>query len=832
MTVNIDTLNGTFEKFVSLFDNATTTTQPQHLTIKELLNNIQSGAYAEQVNQARKLLAMEGRKSYDSYKKKSIAGVTLSAYCHHRQKTDATTKDKLIYHTGILQIDIDKIPTERLSEVKTTIQNDKHTLFCFDSLSGEGLKAGILINGNKHKESFLQAEKYYKENYGLVIDQSVKDVFRLCFVSYDAELFINPNAEPFLIQEPESKIQDSAKLQKPKNTTNSINTNDRMNKYAEQGIENARQIIIDSIPGNRHNARCRAGYLLGGYIAGGFFTKEYAMNQIESVVKSKTELPIEQAMNDIADSIEAGTSEPIIYKNLEKGRKDYLQQKHGNTWHNIQTVNQDTGEMTETSLPFVFWYENDKKELKILQTALYDFLKNNGIKRISIDTNDVRRFILVRIEHRIIFEIDIIWIRNFVKQKIESLPDQISENFTRKDLQELFLKGVSQYINSEKLSEFNLETIEFLQDTQHTAYFFFKNGFVEVTKDTIKLKSYKELSGYIWKSQIINHKFEVVTDTTKIEAFDFSRFIENICSIRLPEKKLDVERHEALICTIGYLLHNYRTTANKFAVILSEANINDEPQGRTGKGLLLQSINKLRKVTTIDGKNFSFDSQFAFQTVELDTQILFFDDVLKYFNFQRLFSAITEGLSFERKHKDRINLSAENSPKIVVSTNFSIQGKSESDKGRKYEMELLCYYNADYRPVNDFGAEFFHAWNPEQWNLFYNYMIYCEQTYFINECKLPSYSSETIDEKKLLNATNAEFIEYANELPFNKSLPVTETYTNFLEFAGLTSKEVSKIRFNKWLKDYCDFKKLKYQSQSLFTEGKTIRFHLISKDFS
>jgi len=154
--------------FVSLFANAQITDNPLHITLCDLLRCIKDGTYAQQVNTAR-VLRKSDKKQYDDFKKKNVAGFTLSAYCKHRKSDEKATEsekaDKLIKHTGLLQIDIDNIGKDDLPEVRRKIESDKHTLFSFESLSGEGLKAGIFIDSTKHKESFLQAERYYKETY-------------------------------------------------------------------------------------------------------------------------------------------------------------------------------------------------------------------------------------------------------------------------------------------------------------------------------------------------------------------------------------------------------------------------------------------------------------------------------------------------------------------------------------------------------------------------------------------------------------------------------------------------------------------------------------------
>ncbi|HLV50344.1 MAG TPA: VapE domain-containing protein, partial [Flavobacterium sp.] len=66
----------------------------------------------------------------------------------------------------------------------------------FISSSGNGLKIFVKVNSvqENHKEAFLALQKFYEEFLSLPIDKSGKDVTRLCFVSYDTDLYLNENA--------------------------------------------------------------------------------------------------------------------------------------------------------------------------------------------------------------------------------------------------------------------------------------------------------------------------------------------------------------------------------------------------------------------------------------------------------------------------------------------------------------------------------------------------------------------------------------------------------------------------------------------------------------
>ena len=123
-----------------------------------------------------------------------------------------------------------------------------------------------------------------------------------------------------------------------------------------------------------------------------------------------------------------------------------------------------------------------------------------------------------------------------------------------------------------------------------------------------------------------------------------------------------------------------RNKMNNKAIILNDEVISDNPEGGTGKGLFIQGIKQLKKTSILDGKAFDDKKSFPYQTVSQDCTVLVFDDVKQNFNFESKFSLVTEGLTLERKNKDAIKLSVEESPKLVISTNYAIKGAGNSNR--------------------------------------------------------------------------------------------------------------------------------------------------------
>lgn len=791
-TGDLLTLDGIFNNEISIFKGYKGNKVIKNITLKQLLAEVKDGLYKDQILKLRTLTdklnytidgeAKEKINLEREFIKSNINAVTLSCKCKSRSKNIAIA-DKLISHSGLIQIDIDKLDAQKFAATNKFIQNDKHTLFSFVSPSGNGYKIGIQIDSNYHRESFEMLEKYYKDTYDIDIDKQTIDLFRLLTYSFDSELFINPNATKFDFDIADYNRSKPQLLEQQNNAISNdiqrdyFNNNKILDKSYLNALKTCKDWLNKSVKGlDRSNTRLRVGILLGRYIGGELVSEIDAINDIKGEVERNTTKRIQDALIDVYNGIEYGKQRP--FKNL----------------------------------PFCFWNEienNKTPQLKIDVKQLYDFLANNGFGLIKIDGKDLP--ILCRTLDKRISETNTEYLRNFVLNELENLPQQISKNFTKIDLHKLLINGASGYFQKDKYSiAFKIIDYTPFKDSETTSYFFFNNCYVEVTNSYILQKDYKDFDGLIWDSQVINHNFTKLIDYNDYRDFDFVEFVKNLCTAR-NTKVLDNNRLAALHSIIGYLLHTYRSPSNTKAVVLTEADTTGYAQGGTGKGLLLQSINKLRKVTNIDGKNFKFDNQFALQNVTLDTQIILLDDVSKDFHFERLYSQITEGISFEKKGKERTKLSYENSPKFVITTNFGLKGVSESDKRRQYEMEIMTYYNAEHRPINDFKREFFNDWNDTDYNKFYNFMLSCVKTYFdkVNKSTgfaLPKYESPTLLEVKIKANTSVEFIEFISDLEHNVSYNYADVYDNYINETG---DKISKTTFTKYLKLYAEHYKLR-----------------------
>lgn len=184
-----------FSEQVSLFGSAFDSSSIESPRLDVLLDRIEDGEWADEVKKVRQVLARGNRNAYDDAKRR-LPAFCMSALVSTRDKS-VPLSDRITRHSGFLQADFDRKENAQLNdleEVAELLQEDPYVGFGFVSPSGEGIKCGVRIDGNRHTESFQAAEAYFLKKYGLQMDRSTKDPVRLCFVSHDPNLWRNPDA--------------------------------------------------------------------------------------------------------------------------------------------------------------------------------------------------------------------------------------------------------------------------------------------------------------------------------------------------------------------------------------------------------------------------------------------------------------------------------------------------------------------------------------------------------------------------------------------------------------------------------------------------------------
>lgn len=201
------------EYVFSLYPNLITVDKPSgNIDINELIEAIKYGYVKDVVTYLRSPISKE---EYNSIKKDSIPCVTLSGIFTHRAGPD------LVKHSGLIQIDIDKV--EDFDSVFHKLCTDEYIYVCFRSPGEKGLKAIVKINpsAKTHKSQFKSLEIYFKEHFGVSIDSQCKDLARSMLLSYDPDIYCNPMskvyAEMYIPPEyPRSKFESAPNVAEEK----------------------------------------------------------------------------------------------------------------------------------------------------------------------------------------------------------------------------------------------------------------------------------------------------------------------------------------------------------------------------------------------------------------------------------------------------------------------------------------------------------------------------------------------------------------------------------------------------------------------------------------
>jgi hypothetical protein len=168
----------------------------QNISLDEILEEIKTGIYKDDVERLRSFKKMGNDALAEKIKNNLFAITSSGTFGSPRSKNNIETYSQTIC------LDFDHIPKSEIENLKQIVNNCYHTLASFISPSGQGLKVfvSVVSDAASHEEVYIQVANYYKALTGYDYDSKCKDITRLCFVSYDPELFYNKDAEVFSIE--------------------------------------------------------------------------------------------------------------------------------------------------------------------------------------------------------------------------------------------------------------------------------------------------------------------------------------------------------------------------------------------------------------------------------------------------------------------------------------------------------------------------------------------------------------------------------------------------------------------------------------------------------
>jgi hypothetical protein len=189
-----------------------TATRTKDVKVRTLLEAIRKGRWRKQIEAIRSVFDSVLHKTGDRAKakeaitslKKKMPAVMLSGQFKQR------ANNALSQHSGIICADLDLLGTQ-LESVRMKVRASLHLFAMFLSPSGDGFKLLFKVPADLelHLDSFRAIAAHVLALTGIAIDESCKDVARLCFVSFDPDIYLNENAVLIAPLPPKPKPQSA-----------------------------------------------------------------------------------------------------------------------------------------------------------------------------------------------------------------------------------------------------------------------------------------------------------------------------------------------------------------------------------------------------------------------------------------------------------------------------------------------------------------------------------------------------------------------------------------------------------------------------------------------
>lgn len=453
-----------------------------------------------------------------------------------------------------------------------------------------------------------------------------------------------------------------------------------------------------------------------------------------------------------------------------------------------------------------FWYVSVNKKgeqtIGIDRPKLRIFLKELGFYLYYHDPA-LPNYDIVMVENNLVsFSASSIIIEK-VRDYVLSLPDQF-DGIYKNDIFNLVADKLT-LLAEPKYQNYYIDRLDsigrFLKDTRDHCFIPYLNGIVKISKDGIELISYLTSNKLIWKRALVQRVFNLI-DKFSMQC-EYDTFIEKIS--KDDNKETWVNRKVSAYTIIGYLIHRYKNPITPKAVILMEQCDDYDKGGGTGKGIFAQALSEIVNVVRKVGKSFDPGATFAFQDVSPHTAIININDTGRNFKIEDYNSIITDAIHTERKNKDSITLSYEESPKLLIDMNYSITEMAASAQRRIIRLEFSDYFSEDHTPVKEFGHALFKDWDDIEYNRFDNFMVNCIHLYLKNGV-IEVDISETGKVKSIKQRCGLEFYDWFKDWSESdvskKPVKSSDLYSSFLEFSSV-GKDYSVQSFGRSLMFAC-----------------------------
>ena len=484
----------------------------------------------------------------------------------------------------------------------------------------------------------------------------------------------------------------------------------------------------------------------------------------------------------------------------------------------------------------------------------FTFLQNRGYYRMM--NLDCKTYQFIHINHPVVRAVEPFEIRDFVTD--------FTKVASNEDVLEMIYKGGVQYLGPDKLSNLNFTRPLFEDPSREFQRLYFKERCWEVAPNEMKELDYTVVSYNIWSDQkhdfpakllkpmidvvmIDNNRFSYKL-TPEGERCQFLQFLINTSNftwrkqkqiesgetgITIDEDELYENRLHLIskLAAFGYLCLSAKDRNVSRAVVAMDGKQSEVGQsnGRSGKSILGEAMKQVMKTLYIDGKKKDIEGDiFIWDGMDEKYKGVFLDDVRTNFSLEFLFANITGDWNVNWKGGRRFTIPFNQSAKIYLTTNHSLNGRGSSFLDRQYIIAFSDFYNDEHKPKDDFGGLFFDDWDYDQWNLFWNLVASCLQIYL--KFGVVQAPRERIEIRQLRQDMGETFLSWADEYfsdpeKLNCRLIRKMLYDEYIRYSNLPPKLVSPTAFKNKIKAFCTWKGYRFNPHMYdVTSGKPLKY--------
>jgi DNA primase len=423
------------------------------------------------------------------------------------------------------------------------------------------------------------------------------------------------------------------------------------------------------------------------------------------------------------------------------------------------------------------------------------FLFNRGIGLYEYSPGQYRT---VKKEGRFVEDVTHGWVQRYVADFSDTLKDR--------EVIKMILRGNTQYLGPNNLNYLYIHNPDWIAPRQDEQILIFRNCFWRISADRIEQRPHSELPGSAWQNQVIpfdaqwlgepmlrvgradKEGWQVKESKHAQESemyqylFATSNFAWQKChelrrgksgmewvvtadpkDVYTDEDRAALRMHIATkMIGWGYKLRDYRDKSDMRAVICMDGLESQvgKSHGGSGKSIYAKATRNCQSLFGVDGKTADLkNDRFIYHGVDERTREIVFDDVRVNFDFDLLFSQITEFLRVKPFQGAPITIPP---PVFTITTNHAIRGDDPSTRRRQYLLAFSSYFNEHRTPKHVFGHQMFDDWDQKQWNLYYNLMATALQVYMQHpDLGKNGIESGDISRRKLRQQLGEDYLEFA-----------------------------------------------------------------------